>query len=60
MWPDRRTAIEKAVRFARAGDTVLLAGKGHEQFQEIQGVKRPFDEHEIVRETLEKMQRKAE
>ena len=58
--PDRRTAIEKAVRFAGAGDTVLLAGKGHEQFQEIQGVKRPFDEHEIVRETLEKMQRKAE
>ena len=52
---NRVLAIEKALRHAGSGDTVVLAGKGHEQFQEIQGVKHPFDERAIVREALEKM-----
>ena len=52
---DRTTAIEKAIRFAKSGDTVVLAGKGHEQFQEIQGVKHPFDERAIVRDALAKL-----
>jgi UDP-N-acetylmuramoyl-L-alanyl-D-glutamate--2,6-diaminopimelate ligase len=45
---DRREAIAKAINAARAGDTLLLAGKGHETYQVIGTVKHPFDEREIV------------
>jgi UDP-N-acetylmuramoyl-L-alanyl-D-glutamate--2,6-diaminopimelate ligase len=41
---DRRAAIKKAVAMASAGDTVVIAGKGHETYQEIKGVKHPFDD----------------
>lgn len=44
--PDRREAICEAIRSARPGDTVILAGKGHETYQEINGVKHPFDDRE--------------
>lgn len=47
--PDRKKAIEYALRHAREGDVVVIAGKGHETTQEIQGVKYPFDDREIVR-----------
>ena len=40
--PDRRSAIRRAVAEARRGDVVLIAGKGHEPYQEIAGVRRPF------------------
>ena len=50
---DRRAAIRRALGAARAGDTVLLAGKGHETYQVIGTEKRPFDEARIVRELLE-------
>lgn len=50
---DRREAIKAAVNMAEKGDIILLAGKGHESYQEIQGVKHPFDDREILRETLE-------
>lgn len=49
---DRRAAIAKALDMAEEGDVVILAGKGHETYQEISGVKRPFDEKQIVREHL--------
>lgn len=49
---DRRAAISKALDMAQDGDVVILAGKGHETYQEISGVKRPFDEKQIVRELL--------
>lgn len=49
---DRRLAIERALRIAADGDAVLLAGKGHETYQEIDGERRPFDEAEIVRSLL--------
>ena len=49
---DRRAAIAKALDMAQEGDVVILAGKGHETYQEISGVKRPFDEKQIVRELL--------
>lgn len=52
---DRKAAIEYALSIIRKGDFVLLAGKGHEKYQEIQGVKYPFDEHTIVRKALEKI-----
>ena len=47
---DRRAAIAAAISAARQGDTVLLAGKGHETYQVIGSEKVPFDEREIVRE----------
>jgi len=46
---DRRAAIGQALELARLGDTVLLAGKGHETYQVVGTVKQPFDEREIVR-----------
>jgi UDP-N-acetylmuramoyl-L-alanyl-D-glutamate--2,6-diaminopimelate ligase len=53
--PDRRTAIEVAVEAAEPGDVVLVAGKGHEQGQEIAGVVLPFDDREVAREALRKL-----
>jgi UDP-N-acetylmuramoyl-L-alanyl-D-glutamate--2,6-diaminopimelate ligase len=45
---DRRQAIRTAVRLAQSGDVILIAGKGHEDYQEIQGVKHHFDDREEV------------
>jgi len=53
---DRRAAIHGAVREAAAGDVVLLAGKGHEDYQEVAGVKRPFSDLE---EALTALQQRA-
>jgi UDP-N-acetylmuramoyl-L-alanyl-D-glutamate--2,6-diaminopimelate ligase len=50
--PNRRKAIERALVLARQGDLVLLAGKGHETYQDIQGQKLPFNERSIVEEAL--------
>ena len=47
--PDRKKAIEYALREAAEGDVVIIAGKGHETTQEIKGVKHPFDDREVVR-----------
>jgi UDP-N-acetylmuramoyl-L-alanyl-D-glutamate--2,6-diaminopimelate ligase len=47
---DRRAAIREALEAARPGDTVLLAGKGHETYQVVGTEKLPFDEREILRE----------
>ncbi len=47
---DRRAAIGQALELARLGDTVLLAGKGHETYQIVGTAKQPFDEREVVRE----------
>ena len=41
---DRKQAIRTACRLARFGDIILVAGKGHEKYQEIMGVKHPFDD----------------
>jgi UDP-N-acetylmuramoyl-L-alanyl-D-glutamate--2,6-diaminopimelate ligase len=49
---DRRTAIEQAIDAALEGDVVVIAGKGHEQGQEIAGVKHPFDDREVARAAL--------
>ena len=47
---DRKEAIRTACMMAQKGDVILIAGKGHETYQEINGVKRHFDDHEVVRE----------
>lgn len=47
---DRREAIETGVGMLRAGDTLVVAGKGHETYQEVCGVKHPFDDRAVARE----------
>ena len=47
---DRREAIKTACMLAKKGDVVLVAGKGHENYQEIKGVKHHFDDREVIRE----------
>ena len=49
---DRREAIRTAVMLAQPGDVILVAGKGHEDYQIIQGVKHHFDDHEVVKEAM--------
>jgi UDP-N-acetylmuramoyl-L-alanyl-D-glutamate--2,6-diaminopimelate ligase len=50
---DRRQAIRTAVKLAQKGDIVLLAGKGHEKYQEINGIKHPFDDKEELKKAFE-------
>lgn len=47
---DRREAMRTAAMMAKKGDVILVAGKGHEDYQDIQGVKHHFDDHEVLRE----------
>ncbi|MEZ5043259.1 MAG: UDP-N-acetylmuramoyl-L-alanyl-D-glutamate--2,6-diaminopimelate ligase [Saprospiraceae bacterium] len=49
---DRRQAIRTASQMAHKGDIILIAGKGHEKYQEIKGVKYPFDDKKILKEEL--------
>jgi UDP-N-acetylmuramoyl-L-alanyl-D-glutamate--2,6-diaminopimelate ligase len=46
--PDRREAIQTAIRNAQEGDIIVIAGKGHEPYQEINGVRHPFDDRKIA------------
>lgn len=52
MIPDRKDAIRFAIREGKPGDIVVLAGKGHEDYQEINGVKYPMDERVLIQEIL--------
>ena len=56
---DRRKAIEYAAEHAAADDVILVAGKGHEDYQEIKGVKYPFDERVVIREILEDLKKEG-
>jgi UDP-N-acetylmuramoyl-L-alanyl-D-glutamate--2,6-diaminopimelate ligase len=56
---DRTHAIARAIETARAGDVVLLAGKGHEQGQEVAGTILPFDDREIARQVLRRLAARA-
>ena len=49
---DRRAAIERALHLAEAGDVVVIAGKGHEQGQEVAGFTHPFDDRAVARDVL--------
>ena len=50
---DRKEAIRTACMLAQKGDVILVAGKGHEDYQEIKGVKHHFDDKEIIRDIFE-------
>ncbi|WP_327314444.1 UDP-N-acetylmuramoyl-L-alanyl-D-glutamate--2,6-diaminopimelate ligase [Streptomyces sp. NBC_01235] len=56
LFEDRAAAISAVVARAHAGDTVLVAGKGHEQGQDIAGVVRPFDDRQVLREAIQQTQ----
>jgi UDP-N-acetylmuramoyl-L-alanyl-D-glutamate--2,6-diaminopimelate ligase len=57
--PDRRTAIGRALEAAEPGDVVVIAGKGHEQGQEVAGRVLPFDDREVAREALRSLGARA-
>lgn len=57
---DRREAIRYGLKMAKEGDVLILAGKGHETYQEIAGVRRPFDEKVVVQELLDEMRAEDE
>lgn len=52
---DRKEAIKIACQFSQPGDIILIAGKGHEKYQEIKGVKHDFDDYKILKETIQEM-----
>ena len=58
--PDRKEAIRYSIEHAREGDIILLLGKGHEDYQDKGGVKRPFDERVIIKEILNEINWKYE
>ena len=53
--PDRKEAIKYSIVNAEEGDIILLLGKGHEDYQEINGIRKPFDERVIIKEILEEL-----
>lgn len=56
---DRKEAIRYAIAHGQEGDIVVLAGKGHEDYQEIKGVKYPMDERVLIREILDEAQKNS-
>ena len=53
--PDRKEAIRYCIENGEPGDIIVLAGKGHEDYQEIKGVKYPMDERDLIRDILEEI-----
>ncbi len=58
--PERRKAIKEALRKATEGDIILLIGKGHEMYEEIEGVQYPFDEREVVFTSLRELEQQVD
>jgi UDP-N-acetylmuramoyl-L-alanyl-D-glutamate--2,6-diaminopimelate ligase len=56
--PDRKRAIEYALDFLEKGDVLLVAGRGGENYQEIMGIKRPFNDKDVI-DTLVKEKQKT-
>jgi UDP-N-acetylmuramoyl-L-alanyl-D-glutamate--2,6-diaminopimelate ligase len=54
---DRKQAIKTACQFANPNDIILIAGKGHETYQEIKGIRHEFDDLKIVKEILEQLEK---
>ena len=55
---DRKDAIRYAIEHGRTGDVIVLAGKGHETYQEIKGVKYDMDDRVLIKEVLEELKDK--
>ena len=53
---DRKEAIRYAIENGQPGDIIVLAGKGHEDYQEIEGVKYPMDERVLIAEILDELE----
>lgn len=56
---DRKEAIKTAITLAHPGDIILVAGKGHETYQEIQGIRQPFDDMQIIRTLLSSQEKSS-
>ena len=54
---DRKEAIKAAISFAKPGDIILVAGKGHEKYQDISGVKYDFDDKKVLVEMFELLEK---
>ena len=54
---DRAEAIKTACTLAQPGDIILVAGKGHEKYQDIKGVKHPFDDLEVLEDSFKILQK---
>ena len=54
---DRKEAIKYAIEHGEPGDVIVLAGKGHETYQEIKGVKHDMDERVLIKEVLEELKK---
>jgi UDP-N-acetylmuramoyl-L-alanyl-D-glutamate--2,6-diaminopimelate ligase len=54
---DRKEAIKTAISLANPEDIILIAGKGHEKYQEIQGIKHPFDDKQVLEEMMRMMEK---
>lgn len=57
---DRKEAVARAIELAEEKDMVVIAGKGHEQYQEIEGIRYEMDDHELLKEALLKTQMKEQ
>ena len=58
--PDRREAIFYAIRNAEEGDMIAIIGKGHEDYQEIEGVKHHFLDREVIEEAVRELREKEQ
>ena len=54
---DRKQAIKTACQMAKPNDIILIAGKGHETYQEVRGVRSDFDDYKIVQEFLKQLEK---
>jgi UDP-N-acetylmuramoyl-L-alanyl-D-glutamate--2,6-diaminopimelate ligase len=54
---DRKEAIKAAVSFAKSGDIILIAGKGHEKYQDIKGVKYDFDDKQVLANIFKELEK---
>ena len=57
--PDRREAIAYSIRHAQEGDMIAVIGKGHEDYQEINGVRTHFLDREVIEETIEELRKEG-
>ena len=54
--PDRREAIQYSITHAQPGDMIAVIGKGHEDYQEVNGVRHPFLDRQVIKEIITKLE----